>query len=735
MRFHRFLSFLTLCGLLSHLSLTAQADFTPAQPLIEALTAKAEAAAGSDALSQRANMELALARHIDEVQNKGGDVDKELSSGNTALMFAVALGEREAARYLLLFGADPNKKNAEGKCALDLARDDAMRTLLKEEAPLTTWEEANKVFEDFLPLIKDDFNNHIPRVEAWRKAIDNKNAENSLKALGSLIYCAEKVPPRLISFLMRQVYPSKPDSAANWWLQLLQNNGRPFKDEEKRERLIALISSYSYCMKPSELSLTNLETAARDGYYDFFRTMVERGADPMKGVKYSVRGRAHTDLAVNHAVKGGHKEIVELIMERHTFSQADLDALLAEAVNSHNHRSAEMESFIREKGGRYSRKCLLDALNFRDEAWMLQVYESLGISNKAELTQLLIDLVAVPMVDGNAPSSSRSALIERLVNDGADVHVLERMPRGKKEHPLYSHFKGCFNKDLRAPIDTYETLVKLGINEKTVLTLPMTPKGDRLIMATTAPLLHFLAGRIVSLPIKDKKLPKGILKRSKEYKTLDDIMQGLPATNRNQLNYETKMALSVGALPLVDKLLSQGANLEEACNNNTGYTEMELFMLKENGHCFVHYKMRAYEGLNKLAKGLEDTQMKHDVQKLSYRTQYHALFPLLADFRQERSRKTLEYLVNKGVDMKKVLNIPIDPRRSRTTLLMYAAMDSLMGFPLIDAPVSPEALEWLLAHGADPMARDCDGNTALDFATDEKKKALLRAAMEKAQKR
>ncbi len=741
MRFHRFHSFLTLCGLLSHLPLTAQADFTPAQPLIEALTAKAEAAAGSDGLSKRADMELALARHIDEVQNKGGDVDKELGDGNTALMLAVALGEREAARYLLLFGADPNKKNAEGKCALDLAWDDAMRTLLKEEAPLTTWEEADAAFNTFADTLSAAFGNKNNAINAWQKAANDKRAESCYAAIRLL--ALEDGSSRLVSFLMRQARPSRPKDAAAWWFNLLEHERLAYIcNQEEIRRLLALITSYSSCMNGADVDELTMTMAAHEGYDDFFRVMVQRGADPLKGKTHQLPGTPPiTVWPINCAVNGGHKEIAEFIFSQHTFPQEKLDELLTEACSSLNSHSAEMENFLLEKGARYSRQCLLKGLHSRDEAWMVKVCESLNITNKAELTQLLVQIVASPVcTPGSSPvyGTSRTALIEKLVKDGADVHALERMPRGMKTHPLFTLFSEGFQQrqDCYVHLDVYETLLHLGMNEKTVLHLPMTRRGNSLFAANPA-WCSFLAERALAHSWKTPRWLKDMGDTTEAA-----IMQGKSLKGKKGLNYDTMKALSVGAITLTEKLLAQGANLEEACTRDE---EFILFVLTHKGS--VKRCNRIYQGQHHLRKMTQEATLPSnrgkaqyetyrlpELQKMSLRAD-HALCTLIKTFRQERSRKTLEYLVNKGVDMKKVLNIPIDPRRSRTTLLMYAAMDSLMGFPLIDAPVSPEALEWLLAHGADPMAKDCDGNTALDFATDEKKKALLRAAMEKAQKR
>ncbi len=65
--------------------------------------------------------------------------------------------------------------------------------------------------------------------------------------------------------------------------------------------------------------------------------------------------------------------------------------------------------------------------------------------------------------------------------------------------------------------------------------------------------------------------------------------------------------------------------------------------------------------------------------------------------------------------------------------LPLAAADSIGPIPhQADTPPCPlAAMKWLLEHGADPHMKDKEGHTALDLASDEQKKTLLRSAMNK----
>ncbi len=99
----------------------------------------------------------------------------------------------------------------------------------------------------------------------------------------------------------------------------------------------------------------------------------------------------------------------------------------------------------------------------------------------------------------------------------------------------------------------------------------------------------------------------------------------------------------------------------------------------------------------------------------------------------ELHAKVLERLAEHVTKVQKG-EVAVDvPVARGTTLLMAAVMDTCHGVPPLPGgkPIPVEAVQWLLEHGADPHMRNRDGHTALDLATDERKRELLRAAMEK----
>mmetsp|Transcript_12812 Transcript_12812/g.31447 ORF Transcript_12812/g.31447 Transcript_12812/m.31447 type:complete len:153 (+) Transcript_12812:516-974(+) len=79
-------------------------------------------------------MHAATAGHMDQIHQLlkyGAKVNKTSSSGNTALMEAAIWHNIEVVKYLVETAvADPELKNAEGKTALDLARESPFRERL-----------------------------------------------------------------------------------------------------------------------------------------------------------------------------------------------------------------------------------------------------------------------------------------------------------------------------------------------------------------------------------------------------------------------------------------------------------------------------------------------------------------------------------------------------------------------------------------------------------------------------
>lgn len=75
----------------------------------------------------------ALAAALVEIAD-GGDINATDKTGHTALMMAAAIDHRPAIDFLLLSGADPYLKNAKGRTALDMAKQNSIRELIKASA-------------------------------------------------------------------------------------------------------------------------------------------------------------------------------------------------------------------------------------------------------------------------------------------------------------------------------------------------------------------------------------------------------------------------------------------------------------------------------------------------------------------------------------------------------------------------------------------------------------------------
>ncbi len=179
-------------------------------------------------------------------------------------------------------------------------------------------------------------------------------------------------------------------------------------------------------------------------------------------------------------------------------------------------------------------------------------------------------------------------------------------------------------------------------------------------------------------------------------------------------------ALATGSVKLAEKMVRHGAEVEAALK------------ARYSAGCYYYGVNGAMRGGNWLGSG-ESDYTRDKKYAASYYSD-HPLFQLLYDMKEERFHETLKWLLSKKPDMANILNEPIDELGA--ALLIVMARDGYKGLPAVPTipPAPVEAVAWLLKHGADPNVQDMDGKTALDYATDKKKKALLRAAVKKAGK-
>ena len=90
---------------------------------------------------KRARAYKNLAAVLDKIA-AGQPANTPNKAGHTPLMLAVRLDRLDAAEWLLHRGANPLLKNRAGKCALDMAKNDRMRQLLNDNAPIMSIEQA-----------------------------------------------------------------------------------------------------------------------------------------------------------------------------------------------------------------------------------------------------------------------------------------------------------------------------------------------------------------------------------------------------------------------------------------------------------------------------------------------------------------------------------------------------------------------------------------------------------------
>ena len=90
---------------------------------------------------KRARAYKTLVAALDKIAS-GQPANTPNKAGHTPLMLAVRLDRLDAAEWLLHRGANPLLKNRAGKCALDMAKNDRMRQLLNDNAPIMSIEQA-----------------------------------------------------------------------------------------------------------------------------------------------------------------------------------------------------------------------------------------------------------------------------------------------------------------------------------------------------------------------------------------------------------------------------------------------------------------------------------------------------------------------------------------------------------------------------------------------------------------
>jgi hypothetical protein len=69
---------------------------------------------------------------VEDLMDDGAEVNSADPDGNTALILAAQKGHSQVVRYLRTKGADVGRTNRLGQTAMDVAKDEEMRTILKE---------------------------------------------------------------------------------------------------------------------------------------------------------------------------------------------------------------------------------------------------------------------------------------------------------------------------------------------------------------------------------------------------------------------------------------------------------------------------------------------------------------------------------------------------------------------------------------------------------------------------
>ncbi len=96
---------------------------------------------------KRAELLQMLAARLRAIEAGDAPVDEADDKGNTALMLAAALGEKDAVNWLLAKGASTTLRNSKEKNAAELCPDEELAQLIRAAGPPTSWDEMMALFQ------------------------------------------------------------------------------------------------------------------------------------------------------------------------------------------------------------------------------------------------------------------------------------------------------------------------------------------------------------------------------------------------------------------------------------------------------------------------------------------------------------------------------------------------------------------------------------------------------------
>ncbi len=717
----------------------------------------ADEAAAPQELTKEQKAHKVLDKIIHQIRAGKRPVNKADARGNTPLMLAVRLGDRDKVQCLLLFGADPAQKNAEGKSAAELTTDEALLAQLTEEAPLMTWEEAtallrslvvkNKSGKDSLPAQDGDGRSIANQLDTWNALSKGENLKEPEDAVYLLKFlaCHQKTD-KLIGFLLRQHHYTQEelksafDSCAYDTFNAFTLTSRKLSVEDRVRRERGIFRHYGVDFGHDEGIL--LHKVIRGNDIDSLRYLLEQGVPVHRYCRKASKDVWQEDFF--HVVERGMSlplgaaayfdssgEFLKLLLRQPGASQQMLDDALACACLSFCNNAEQLERFAKvekmllDAGARHSGRSLAAALQRARNAKLIERLNA-EVSQKDRKAMTIALHSLITDYNGHLDATYWQPSVRLLIEGGADVHIFERFYGKSSEHPLRSVFDHIRCHQFGwAYLEIYELMVQHGLNEKKAWALPAHKErneGATLLGTAWDPhqIAYMLERGAAPLRKDDKGLNaferitrEGIRNDNLAERWMLSVAVGSPIkVAQDKKDIAVQAAIAVGAVGVLKKLLQHGGDLRSALSAKHKY------------ECWIENYDSTYKG---------QAALKPDSYHAAFGST-HPIYYLIRSLDAERSRRMLDFLKKKGVDMKKVVNTTLADHNTGTTLLM-AAVDPTKGIPYLTvhgrAACPVEAVQWLLDQGADPFAKDKEGHTALDLATDEKKKALLRAAMEK----
>ncbi len=401
------------------------------------------------------------------------------------------------------------------------------------DAPFRDWEDATHQLLASYPRISWGNN---PLFAQWQQLRAAAEVGEPLPAAKRFALAGEffGMPraARFIRFLLQDTESQQPMDITAWYCHIYSACMEGLHSESEHAAQWELLSPYAHCLSPAaETAQPCLWLAAAAGDTQLVEALLQKGvpayhhgaegtplsADALR-LASSIPAPCYAKLQglcrqpAAAAALCGHSEALRLLLPHHTRAEELNDLLALACLTPLRADFDAIERLLLGAGAQHSALSLACAAARRDDAYVRQLLAERTkqpkrpkAQRREELTSALLCLVAHGTGHGKG---HRCELAEELVRAGANIHALERPAQGDHHHALYRLMSSSTNES----VQLYATLVSLGMNEKRVLSLQMTPSGKRLLDACNRAQASFVTCNVSPYIIIDASEQKLIVR-------------------------------------------------------------------------------------------------------------------------------------------------------------------------------------------------------------------------------